>query len=98
MIPVFELGDTQQFIWTASVAPDMAPNLGITEPFSLTVIHSATALMSSATQYFAFITMPSSVGIYLFEWIAQKTLSGSAYIFIEKGCFRVEESKIQPHT
>ena len=98
MIQVFEKGDTQQFTWTASVEPDAAPNLGITEPNNLSIIHSATALSSSSREFFAFITMPDSVGIYLFEWIAQKTLSGSAYNFIEKGCFRVEESRIIQHT
>lgn len=98
MIPVFEKGDTQQFTWIASIAPDAAPNLGITEPFNLSTIHSATALSSSTREFFAFITMPDSVGIYLFEWRAQKTISGSAFNFIEKGCFRVEESRIVQHT
>ena len=98
MIPVFEKGDTQQFTWIASVAPDAAPNLGITEPFSLTTIHSALSISSSATEFYAFITMPDSVGIYLFEWRALKTIQGSAYNFIEKGCFRVEESRIVQHT
>ncbi len=94
MIPVFEAGDTQQFTWTSCVAPDAAPNLGITEPFSLTIIHSALSISSSATDFYAFFTMPVSVGIYLFEWRAIKTVAGSAYNFIDKGCFRVDESRI----
>lgn len=93
-IAVFERGDTLQFIWESSVAPDAAPLFSVTEPFSKTAVHSATSLQSATTAYYAFFTMPLSLGTYLFEWKAVKTLQGSAYNFIDRGTFRVEQTRL----
>lgn len=93
MIPIFEAGDTVQFTWSASVAPDAAPVFSITEPFSKTVIQSVTAQQSGSKDYYSLYTMPQSLATYLFEWKAQKTLVGSVYDFFSRGTFRVEKTR-----
>jgi hypothetical protein len=87
---VFEAGDTQQFIWTASVAPDSAPRLSIVDSAG-TVLHSATSIQSGATAFYSMFTMPRTHGWYLYEWQAFKTISSSAYPFVNRGVFRVDE-------
>ena len=94
MLPVFEQGDTVQFTWESLVAPDAAPNFSVTEPFSKTVIHSGTAITSGALAYYGLFTMPQSLGFYSFEWLARKTISGSAYNFVNRGTFRVEKTRL----
>jgi hypothetical protein len=85
---VFERGDTQQFIWTASIAPDGAPRLSIVDSAG-TILHSATAIQSGATAYYSMFIMPNVDGWYLYEWEARKTIAGSSYPFINRGAFRV---------
>ena len=96
-IPIFESEDTVQFTWTADVIPDSAPNLGIIEPFSLTTIFSAVSIASGTAEFYQFFTMPTSLGIYLFEWRAQKTITGSTYPYVDRGCFRIEQTQIAQH-
>jgi hypothetical protein len=85
---VFESGDTQQFVWTASVAPDAAPRLSIVNSAG-TVLHSATSVQSGAISYYSMFVMPREHGWYLYEWEAFKTIAGSAYPFVDRGLFRV---------
>jgi len=87
----FERGDTVQFTFTTSVAPDAAPTFMVTG-LADTVIASITALASSTTAYYALFTTPTSLGIYKGEWLAKKTVSGSAYDFRRAFLFRVEET------
>lgn len=90
-IDVFERGHTAQYTFTTSVAPDAAPWLFITG-LTNTVIASISALTSASTAYYALFTMPTSTGIYKGEWVAQKTVNGSAYDFKRAFLFRVTET------
>lgn len=92
MISTFEPGDTIQFTFVSSIAPDSAPVFKVTG-VGATVISSITATQSDATHYYTMYTLPSSEGFYIGEWFAQKTVSGSAYNFIKKMLFRVEPIK-----
>jgi hypothetical protein len=89
---VFERGDTQMFTWMASVAPDSAPRLSIVDSAN-TVLHSATAVASGGAFYYSMFTMPNCVGWYLYEWEAFKTIAGSAYPFVNRGVFRVDQTQ-----
>lgn len=89
---VFERGDTQQFIWTASLAPDAAPRLSIVDSAG-TVLHSASAVQSGPTAYYSMVAMPQACGWYMYEWQAFKTIAGSAYPFVNRGLFRVAETQ-----
>ena len=89
---VFERGDTQQFTWVASVAPDAAPRLSVIDSAG-TILHSAYAVQSGATAYYSMVTAPNCCGWYLYEWQAMKTIAGSAYPFINRGVFRVDETR-----
>ena len=90
---VFERGDTQQFIWTASIAPDSAPRLSIVDSAN-TVLHSATSIQSGATAFYSMFIMPNADGWYLYEWQAFKTIAGTAYPFVNRGVFRVGMTQI----
>lgn len=91
-IDQFEAGDTVQFTFVASVAPDAAPTYKVTGVAD-TVIASITAVQSSTTAFYALFTMPTSVGIYVGEWLAKKTFSGSAYDFITRFLFKVDQTR-----
>lgn len=93
-IGVFETGDTRQFTWTSCVAPDAKPVFGVVEPFSGTTVASLIAGQSSTVAFYAFYTMPASLGIYLYTWTATKTLGSSVYPFVDRGKFRVEETHV----
>ena len=93
-LPVFELGDTLQFTWQSCVAPDAAPRLSIREPFASTFILSEQVQTSGTLNFYQFFTMPNSVGIYGFTWVATKTIGSSAYPFVDRGQFKVEETKV----
>lgn len=84
----FEREGTVQFTWVSSVAPDSAPIFKVTGVAN-TVIASLTSVQSDATHYYSLFTMPTSDGIYVHEWFAQKTFSGSLRNFIKKGLFSV---------
>lgn len=88
MIDVFEQGNTIQFTWTSSIAPNSAPILKITEGLNSSVIASITALQSDTTHYYALYTIVGSSDFYSGEWFAQKTVNGSAYNFIRRFGFR----------
>lgn len=90
---VFEQGDTQMFTWMASVAPDAAPRLSIVDSAG-TVLHSATAVASGGAFYYSMFVMPEQSGWYLYEWAAYKTIAGSAYPFLNRGMFRVDETRL----
>lgn len=93
MIETFEAGDTVQFTFTSSVAPDSAPRLAIYGSGD-TLVSSLTAASSSATAYFAMITMPASAdGQYKGEWFAQKTVASIQYPFNKRFLFNVMSTK-----
>ena len=95
-LPIFEQGNTLQFTWVSSVAPDAAPTFKVKDGRTSTIITSVTALQSDATHYYALYTMPTSDGFYSAEWFAQKTVLGSAYNFIKRFGFRVDETAPTP--
>jgi len=88
MRDTFEIGDTVQFTFTTSVAPDNAPILKITG-ITDSVVASITAQQSTTTAYYAMYTTPTSNGVYMGEWYAQKTVASSAYDFRKKFLFNV---------
>lgn len=85
----YESGDTVQFTFVSSVAPDSNPRLAITNN-SGTLISSITAQASDTCSYFAMVTMPGSAdGIYRGEWYAAKTTSGETFPFYKRFLFNV---------
>jgi len=92
-IPQFERGDTRQFTWQSCVVPDAAPLFSIANDQG-TGIFSATAGQSSTLTFYTFFTMPLSVGLYRYQWRAEKTIGSSVYPFIDRGLFKVEETKV----
>lgn len=95
-VDVYEAGATHQFTWVASVAPDAAPRFSVQDATG-TVVASFTAVQSSATDYYALFTNPTSpLGYYLAEWLAQKTINGSAYNFVTRLRFVVDQTLVVP--
>ena len=93
MTNVFELNNTIQFTWVSSIAPDAAPTLKIRNN-SLTVVASITSVQSDTTHFYAMYTTPGSEGAYIAEWLALKTVSGSAYQFVNRLGFIARETTI----
>jgi len=91
---VFEPGNTVQFTFVSSVAPDAAPSFAIYATHSMDMITSFTATTSGATEYFAVYTMPNTEGLYAGEWIAQKTISSSAMNFKKRFVFNVRATRV----
>ena len=89
----FEKGNTIQFTWVSSVAPDSAPTLKVLNN-SLTTVASITSISSDTTHYYAMYTTPASEGIFIGEWVAQKTVAGSAYNFVKRLPFTVRETTV----
>ncbi len=87
----FEAGDSRQFTWVSSVAPDAAPILKVTG-LAGTIINSITAQQSDTTHFFALFTMPTSEGVYMGEWYAEKTVVSSAYPFVSRFLFNVAQT------
>ena len=86
----FEQGDTVQFTWQSSVAPDAAPSFAVITA-SETVINSQTSVQSGSLQYFAMVTMSmDNTGPYVAEWRAAKTVNAIAYPFVKRFVFKVE--------
>lgn len=103
--PTFEPGDTMQFTWASSVAPDAAPIFKIsmvncaevTSGGALaSVIASVTAVQSDTTHYYALFTMPTSPGYYMGQWDARKTVSGSAYNVLKHIGWKVQRQSLPP--
>jgi len=92
---IYEMGDTIQFTWTASLAPDSAPRLTIQDAAG-TYVYSGSAQQSSSVQYFSMVTMPYTPGWFLYEWTADKTIASSLYPFINRGVFRVDRTTLGP--
>ena len=84
-------GNTVQFTWVASVAPNAAPIFAVRDKDN-TVIHSATAATSNTTDFYALFTIPDGDAWYSGEWTALKTISGSAYQFINRFGLRALET------
>ena len=93
MIPEFEAGNTVQFTWVSSVAPDSAPTFSVKGGIGNTLINSFTATQSDSTHYYALVTMPNSGEVYLRgEWRALKTFAGSAYQFLKRFQYKTIET------
>lgn len=90
--PVFEPGNTVQFTFTSSVAPDSAPTFKLRD-IDDTVVTSITAVQSDSTHYYALYTVPGSEQSMLGEWVAVKTFNGSAYNFVQKYPFNVTKTR-----
>lgn len=92
----YEAGDTVQFTFTSSVAPDAAPRISIWGPNDLsTLVSSVTATQSSTTEFYAMITMPMSAdGVYQAEWYAAKTVLGEVYPFYKRVLFNVARPRV----
>ncbi len=87
-IPSFEPGDTPQFTWVSSLAPDAAPTLKIYGTAG-TVVASIAGISSTTTSYYAMYTMPTSAGLYEAQWFALRTIGTSAYQFVKTMVFEV---------
>jgi len=87
----FEPGNTIQFTFVSSVAPNAAPNFAVRDKAN-TVIHSGTSATSDTTHFYALYTIPDGNEWYSGEWLAQKTVSGSVYDFIRRFGFRALET------
>lgn len=91
-----EAGNTFQFTWVSSVAPDASPRFSVTDQ-SGTIVCSVSAIQSDSTAYYALYTTASnSDGRYLGEWLAQKTVSGSAYNLVNRFGFVVRKTPVNP--
>jgi len=84
-------GNTVQFTWVASIAPNAAPIFAVRDKDN-TVIHSAMAATSNATDFYALYTIPGGDDWYSGEWTALKTIGASAYQFINRFGFRALET------
>lgn len=84
MIDQFLAGDTRQFTFVCSVAPDSAPVMVVYGPNSYsTAVASITSIQSASTSFYAMYTMPSSAdGRYRAIWTALKTVVSSTYPFV----------------
>ncbi len=95
MLPVFEQGNTILFSWPNSFQPDVPPHLSVIEPFGLTAIHSETARgepILTGGMFWSLVVVPNTPGVYMFEWLAQRTLVSSTYNFIDRGTFKVHQT------
>lgn len=95
MIETFEPGDTRQFTFQSSVAPDSAPTFKVFNG-SGTCVASITSQQSDTNHYYALYTMPASAdGIYVSQWYAESTVSAvsSAFQFQKSGLFNVVKTR-----
>jgi len=89
MRETFEAGDSLQFTFVCSVVPDSAPSFAMfSDDESATLVQSQTAQTSSSLAYYAMQTM-SAEGVYVGEWKANKTVSGTVYPFVKRFTFNV---------
>ena len=96
-IPAFELGHTVQFTWVASVPPDAPPIFAVRRELDQVYVSSVTAISSSSTAFYSLFTIPTSPAntYYTGEWLAQKTVQGSAYDFISRFSFLGQRTEPQ---
>lgn len=88
MREAYEAGDTVQFTWVSSIAPDSVPIVKITDIAN--AVTSLTSVESGASgYYYALYTMPNTAGVYMVEWYAQKTIVSSVYPFRKRELFNV---------
>lgn len=82
----FEVENTKQFTITYSLAPGTAPHFTIYSDSGYTaVVHSVTATQSSTTAFFAFFTVPDSVGLpHVWEFVSSAFTGGP---LINRGTF-----------
>ncbi len=94
-IPVFEGGNSVQFTFVSSVAPNSAPLFSVTGRTG-SVVASVTSITSDSTHYYALYTMPDGISqdFQVAKWTAQKTVSGSAYDFVRRIRFKVEQTSV----
>lgn len=96
MIEIFEPGDTKQFTFQSSVAPDAAPSVALyaTNGSSETLVASMTSAQSDTMHYYGMWTTPAnSDGIFIVEWKAQSTVGGTAYPFVKRSLFNVAKTR-----
>jgi len=94
-IPVFESLNSVQFTFVSSVAPDSAPLFSVTGRTG-TVVASFTSATSNSTSFYALYTMPDDVQTFqVAKWTAVKTVSGSAYNFVRRIRFKVEQTEAE---
>lgn len=95
-IPVFELGNTIQFTWVSTVAPDSAPLFSVREEQSQSIVASVTAIQSASNAFYGLFTIPASEGLfYTAEFLALKTVQGSAYQFTKRLAFKAERTVVE---
>lgn len=94
-IPVFEPGNTIEFTFTSSIAPDAAPSFAIFNGPDDTLVDSATSVASDSTHHAALKTMPGSDGFFYGEWKTEKTTSGATWPFIRRFPFKVKKTEAQ---
>lgn len=85
---IFEPGDSRQFTFQSSVAPDAAPWFAVYDKAEA-LVSSMTSTSSDSTHYFAMVTMPTTEGIYVGRWNANSTVGGTAYPFKRSVIFNV---------
>ena len=89
---IFEPRDTVQFTIVTSTSPDGVPRLTIHGIASTAVVNSLTSTASDSTHHYAFVTQPNSEGEYVAEWSMQKTLVSSAFDFVKRFRYRIQET------
>jgi hypothetical protein len=92
--PALEAGNTVQFTFVSSIAPDAAPIFKAINDGD-TVVNCQTSIQSNATAFYALYTTPGSDQWMIGEWWAQKTVSGSARNFVKKFPFKVERTIVE---
>jgi hypothetical protein len=93
-IPTYEPGDTKQFTWVASVAPNTAPLLRVYALDDSTLLASLTAQQSDSTHYWTVYTFPATEGYYRGSWLATKTMIASAYNVVTP--FLMQVKRLRP--
>lgn len=90
-LETYQPGNTVVFTWQASVVPDAAPMFAVFDPSS-TVVASVTATQSDTFHYYALFTMPSTPSHFVAEFMALKSVAGSAYQVVTRDAFRVRDT------
>ena len=89
MRETFEVGDSVQFTFVCSVAPDASPSFAMfSDSEGATLVQSQTSQQSSTLAFYAMQTM-STEGVYVGEWRAAKTVAGTVYPFVKRVTFNV---------
>lgn len=83
-LPEFEAGNSVQFKFITSVAPDAAPMLTVWNTTSDQPIQTLTAQQSDTTHAYGLVTMPGSKQTLVIDWVATKTFVGTPYAFVKR--------------